>query len=189
MQWIFGPTSMVPRWRDVRDTLAVFKWLFLGGKKPTFDRWTYWEKFDYWAEIGGSMIIGGSGLLLWFPQFFSEHLFVPGWIYNVATIVHGFEALLAIGFIFTVHFFNAHLRPEKFPLDDVMFSGSMTEEEFKHERGAEYERLVAEGRLEEYKVEPPPPWQRKVALITGGVAQLIGTIVVILIILAALQWT
>jgi cytochrome b subunit of formate dehydrogenase len=187
--WLFGPTSMMPRWRDLRDIMAVLKWLFAGGKKPTFDRWTYWEKFDYWAEIGGSMIIGGSGLLLWFPQFFSQYLFMPGWMYNVATIVHGFEALLAVGFIFTVHFFNAHLRPEKFPLDDVMFTGSMPEEEFVHERGAEQERLVAEGRLDELKVDPPAPWQRQVALIMGWLAQIIGIIIVVLIILAALRWT
>jgi len=59
-------------------------------------------------------------------------------MFNVATIVHGFEALLAVGFIFTIHFFNAHLRMEKFPVDDVMFTGRLPEEEFKHERGAEY---------------------------------------------------
>jgi cytochrome b subunit of formate dehydrogenase len=189
IQWLFGPTSMMPRKRDITDTLAVFRWFLRGGKKPTFDRWTYWEKFDYWAEIGGSMIIGGSGLLLWFPQFFSEYLFMPGWAYNVATIVHGFEALLAVGFIFTVHFFNAHLRPEKFPLDDVMFTGSLPEEEFRHERGAEFERLEQSGRLERLKVEEPAPWQRRTALLMGWVAQIIGAIIVILIILAALRWT
>ncbi|CAG0959065.1 hypothetical protein GPROT1_00673 [Gammaproteobacteria bacterium] len=41
---------------------------------PKFDRWTYWEKFDYWAVF--CMLIGGLGLLLWFPVFFSR--FLPG---------------------------------------------------------------------------------------------------------------
>ena len=129
---LFGPTTMLPRWKDVKDCLGMFRWFFRGGGKPKFERWTYWEKFDYVAEVGGSTIIGVTGLLLWFPVYFSKYL--PGWIFNVATIVHGFEALLAVGFIFTIHFFNAHLRLEKFPVDDVMFTGCLPEEEFKHER-------------------------------------------------------
>ena len=74
------------------------------------DRYTYWEKFDYWAVFWGMGIIGASGLFLWFPVFFSR--FLPGWIFNVALLIHGEEALLAVGFIFTMHFFNGHLRPE-----------------------------------------------------------------------------
>ncbi len=145
-QMLFGPTTMLPRLKDLKDLGGMYAW-FLGARhKPKFDRWTYWEKFDYVAEVGGSGIIGLSGLLLWFPVFFS--VFVPGWMFNVAMVVHGFEALLAVGFIFTIHFFNAHLRLEKFPVDDVMFTGRMPEEEFKEERAAEYERLAAAGQLE-----------------------------------------
>jgi hypothetical protein len=100
--------------------------------------------------------------------------------------VHGYEALLAIGFIFTIHFFNAHLRVEKFPVDDVIFSGALPEEEFKHERPAEYERLLAEGKLDDYRVEPPPPWMRPFSIIVGTLAMAIGTALVALIILAGL---
>ena len=47
----FGPNSLVPRWQDLSDIVAMFKW-FLGlGPRPVFDRWTYWEKFDYWAPF------------------------------------------------------------------------------------------------------------------------------------------
>ena len=35
-------------------------------------------------------------------------------MFNVATIVHGEEAFLAAVFLFTVHFFNNHFRPDKF---------------------------------------------------------------------------
>ena len=62
-------------------------------------------------------------------------------------IVHGDEALLAIGFIFTIHFFNGHLRPEKFPMDLVIFTGRLPEHELKDERQVEYARLVSQGRL------------------------------------------
>jgi hypothetical protein len=76
-------------------------------------------------------IIGGSGLLLWFPVFFAR--FMPGWMFNIAALIHGEEALLAVGFIFTFHFFNGHLRPEKFPMDTVIFSGVVPERELMEE--------------------------------------------------------
>ena len=85
------------------------------GRGPQYGRWTYWEKFDYFAVFWGIAVIGSTGLMLWFPEFFTRLL--PGWLINVATIIHSDEALLATGFIFTVHFFNTHLRPEKFPMD------------------------------------------------------------------------
>ncbi len=181
-EMLLGPATMLPRWKDVKDCVGMYRWFFAGGSKPRFDRWTYWEKFDYVAEVGGSVIIATSGLMLWFPEFFA--LFLPGWMFNVATIVHGYEALLAIGFIFTIHFFNAHLRPEKFPVDDVMFTGRMSEEEFRHERPVEYERLAATGQLQALRVEPAPAWYRPLAIILGVTAMLIGTTLVALIVLA-----
>jgi cytochrome b subunit of formate dehydrogenase len=184
-QMLFGPTTMLPTKKDALDCLGMFKWFFLGGQKPKFDRWTYWEKFDYMAEVGGSGIIGLSGLFLWFPVFFSQYL--PGWMFNVATVVHGFEALLAVGFIFTIHFFNAHLRLEKFPVDDVMFTGRLPEEEFKHERGAEYDRMVATGEIAKLRVAAPRAWYRHFAVFMGISAMAVGTTIVVLIILAALR--
>ncbi|MDY7107331.1 MAG: cytochrome C [Planctomycetota bacterium] len=183
--WLLGPNSMMPRRKDFADCAAMFRWFVRGGKKPAFDRWTYWEKFDYWAEIGGTLIIGGSGLLLWFPIFFSR--FLPGWIFNVAMIVHGYEALLAMGFIFTIHFFNAHLRLEKFPVDDVIFTGQLPEEEFRHERGEEYARLAQSGELDALREAPAPGWQRFLAVGVGATAMAIGLTLVTLIILAGLQ--
>ena len=50
--------------------------------------------------------------------------------------------LLAVGFIFTIHFFNGHLRPEKFPMDMVIFTGKVSEHEMKEERTVEYARLI-----------------------------------------------
>lgn len=181
---IFGPATMLPRLKDLKDLIGMYRWFLIGGRKPAFDRWTYWEKFDYMAEVGGSGIIGVSGLMLWFPEFFAR--FLPGWMFNVATIVHGYEALLAIGFIFTIHFFNAHLRLEKFPVDDVMFTGRLPEEEFKEERGAEYERLKASGELDALRVEPSPRSYRVIAVMLGVTAMVIGTLIAVLIILAGL---
>jgi len=131
------------------------------------------------------MIIGFSGLLLWFPQFFAQ--FLPGWIFNVAMIIHGYEAMLAIVFIFTIHFFNAHLRLDKFPVDDVIFTGQLPEEEFKLERPAKYERLMANGGLDDVRVPVTPRKYRKWAVIFGFVAMAIGISLAVLIILAGLD--
>lgn len=181
----FGPDSLLPRVQDGRDLVAMFKWFFGKGPRPVFDRWTYWEKFDYWAPFWGMFIIGCSGLLLWFPTFFGG--FLPGWVFNVATIVHGEEAFLAAVFLFTVHFFNCHFRPEKFPVDVVMFTGCMPLEEFKHERKVEYDRLVKEGKLDQYLVGAPSPKLNQYSRILGLALIVIGVIELILVLLGFLQ--
>ena len=132
----------------------MFKWFVGKGPRPVFDRWTYWEKFDYWAVFWGVTIIGVSGLMMWLPARLTG-AFLPGWVFNVATIFHGEEAFLAVVFLFTVHFFNNHFRPDKFPLEIVMFTGTMSLEEFKHEHPAQYQRLVEAGELEKYLVDAP----------------------------------
>jgi cytochrome b subunit of formate dehydrogenase len=110
---VLGPGSMVPNRRDLTELVATLKWFVGLGKRPAYGRWTYWEKFDYFAVFWGIAVIGSTGLTLWFPVFFTR--FIPGSFLNVATIIHSDEALLATGFIFTVHFFNTHLRPENSP--------------------------------------------------------------------------
>jgi cytochrome b subunit of formate dehydrogenase len=184
-RWAFGPSSLVPCRRDVTDCLAMFRWFFKGGKAPGFDRWTYFEKFDYWCEIGGTGIIGGSGLLLWFPQLASTVL--PGWSFNVAMVVHGYEALLAMGFIFTIHFFNANLRIGKFPVDKVIFSGRMPEAELAEERPSEYERLLKSGELDELTAPAWPAWKSRMFTVLGISAMLFATGLLTLIILAGIR--
>jgi hypothetical protein len=153
LQRLFGPDSLCPNLRDIQDVSGMVRWFLFRGPKPTFERWTYWEKFDFLAVFWGMFAIGGSGLMLWFPEFFG--LFLPGWFFNVATIVHSDEALLATGFIFTVHFFNTHGRPEKFPMDFVIFNGEMSKEEFIEERGDQWRRYEEEGITEQFRKERP----------------------------------
>ncbi len=145
-EFVFGKNSLMFNKQDVKDFVASVKWFVGKGPRPKYGRWTYWEKFDYMAVFWGVAVIGFSGLMLWFPEFFSR--FLPGKFINVAQIIHSDEALLAVGFIFTVHFFNTHLRPESFPMDTVIFTGHVPVEEYKEDRPREFEELAKEGKLE-----------------------------------------
>jgi len=177
----FGPVSLVPNVQDLKDAIAMFKWFFGLAPRPMFDRWTYWEKFDYWAVFWGMAIIGGSGMMLAFPGVTASVL--PGWIFNVATIVHGEEAVLAAVFLFTVHFFNNHFRPDKFPLDTVMFTGAVPLEEFRREHGLEYQRLVASGELERHLVDAPSRAMNLGSRILGFTLIGIGLMLLVLVVI------
>ena len=132
----------------------------------------------------GIFVIGSTGLMLWFPVFFAR--FFPGWFVNVATIIHSDEALLATGFIFTIHFFNTHLRPEKFPMDLVIFTGRMTVDELKHDKPDEYEALVETGKLDEHLVVPYQPIVIRTIRIFAWTALAMGTLIVLGIVYAML---
>lgn len=175
MSWramFFGPDSMIPTLRDLRDLYGMVRWFFGLGTKPTFERWTYWEKFDYWAVFWGVAIIGSSGLLLWFPEFFA--LFLPGQVFNVAKVIHSEEALLATGFIFTIHFFNTHLRAEKFPMDMSMLTGLVSPEEMKEERPELVHRLQTSGQLDRFLTKTPSRTTLILTMLGGFIAVAIG---------------
>lgn len=189
MQKILGYESMVPNLQDAKDFFRQWKWYFTGRDRPRFGRYGYLEKLDFFGEVWGFVIIGGSGMLLWFPEFFSQWL--PGWSFNVATVFHGYEALIAAGFIFVVHFFNVHLRPDKFPLDAVMFHGRATRSYMEEEHPALLDEV--EDRLDEPAspaprldaVAPPPSRiQTVVGAVLGFVALGIGVICIGMIVWA-----
>ena len=114
-------------------------------------------------------VIGGSGLVLWFPEFFSR---VPARARGSTSRCWctARRALLAVGFIFTIHFFNSHLRPEKFPMDPVIFTGRVSRARTARRSGpAEYERLAARAAARGARGGPAPAWRAALARrIVGG---------------------
>lgn len=176
---LYGPNSMIPRWEDLVGLYQNVRWFLYLGPRPRLDRWTYWEKFDYFAVFWGIPVIGVSGLMLWMPEIFTKIL--PGYFLNVAMVVHGEEALLAVGFIFTFHFFHTHLRPESFPLDTVIFTGKIPLERFIEERPEEYSRLLREGKLEKIIVEPPSNLALRLSRWFGFAALGVGLILIVAI--------
>lgn len=182
---LWGPNSLVPRPRDFHDLFAQFRW-FLGlGPKPKFDRFAYWEKFDYWAVFWGMAIIGLSGYAMWFAPFVAR--FVPGSWLNVALLLHGDEALLAVWFIFTVHFFNTHLRPGSFPMDMVIFTGQLSEKELKEKHPVEYDRLMEQGTLEVVRADTPQRWVIMLGRTLGILAIVTGFVLLFLTLLSFIR--
>jgi cytochrome b subunit of formate dehydrogenase len=180
LQIITGPDSIIFNGRDLREFIQSIKWFFGKGGRPNYGRYTYWEKFDYFAVAWGVAIIGSTGLVLWLPEMFTY--IVPGWAVNVATIIHSDEALLAVGFIFTIHFFNTHFRPDKFPMDPVIFTGRVSVEELKFDKPGEYEALLESGDMEEYLVKAYPEGKERGAKIFGFMALTFGLVLLGLII-------
>lgn len=179
---LYGPYSMVPRWKDFQDLWHQVRWFLYMGRPARLDRWTYWEKFDYFAVFWGIPVIGFSGLLLWFPGFFTK--FLPGYVLNVAKVVHSEEAMLAVGFIFIFHFFHTHLRPESYPMDLVIFTGKMPLSRFKEERPEDYERMVETGELEEFLTIPPSAVERRRSYLIGSIGLAVGIILIFLVMLS-----
>ena len=177
--FIFSDSSLMFNLTDLREFGGSIKWFMGIGPRPKYGRFTYWEKFDYFAVFWGMFIIGSTGLLLWFPEFFTKLL--PGWTVNVATILHSDEALLAVAFIFTIHFFNTHFRPDKFPMDPVIFTGRVPLEELKRDKPREYQQMVDEGNLEKHLVHPYPKKLQRLFRAFGFAALFVGLTLIFLI--------
>ncbi len=153
---LFGPDSLVFLWRDVLDFFRHLAWILGFRKHPAFERWGWWEKFDYWAVWWGFVIVGVTGLMLYDPVLTSDYL--PGWTINVVLWVHRIESVLAMGHIFTVHFVVEHWRPQSFPFNDSMFDGGIPLEEAREGHPMWVDRLEREGRLPAELAPAPPVW-------------------------------
>jgi hypothetical protein len=170
--------------KDLKDLKDQCRWFIGLGPRPRFDRFTYMEKFDYWAVFWGVLFMGATGLILWFPMLFTG--FLPGWILNLAKIVHAEEALLAVGYVFAIHYFNVHLRPLKFPMARAMFTGRESIAEVARERPGEAARRHAGTEGAEGIVGKGPLWLNaastlfNLAMLALGIAILAAAILMLL---------
>ncbi len=135
---------LLPRFKDALDALQMFKYYFgLSQVKAQFGRFSYIEKFDYWAVYWGMVIMISSGSLLWFNQIAMTYL--PKFVMDIATVAHRDEALLATLAIVIWHFYNVHLSPGKFPMSKVFINGILTREEMEDEHPLELEEILGKG--------------------------------------------
>lgn len=146
--------SMMPTYKDFQDAVHHIRYLLgLEAKPPQFGRYTWLEKFEYFAVIWGVIVMGGSGIILWFPQVF---IFLPRWAFDVARVVHSNEAFVCFLAIVVGHFYFSHFNPRVFPSSPVWYRGTISLEHLKEEHPLEYEQLkqayggnVKEPHLEE----------------------------------------
>ncbi len=133
---------MIPSWKDAQDWWATSLYYFgLRRTLPDYDRFSFREKFDYFAVFWGLPVMMLSGLILWFPVLFGNLL--PDIAIPMAYIAHSDEAILAISAIVVWHFYNVHYNPDKFPMSWVWLTGRISEEEIAAEHPIEYRRILA----------------------------------------------
>ena len=180
-QSLFDADSLVPRPADVVHFGQKVRWFFGLGPPPAFDSWTYWEKFDYWAVFWGLPLLAITGLPLMYPLAASR--IMPGWVLNVFVLLHRAEALLAMLYIFIIHFTVGHLRRGMFPMNECMFAGSVELKKEREEKPLWIARLKEEGRLEEALVPGPPHWYRVAYFIFGYTALIVGLYLLLTIII------
>jgi cytochrome b subunit of formate dehydrogenase len=147
----FFDQEMIPNRNDLTDIIDTWKFLLYFTDRPSRpDRMSWREKFDYFAPYWGVPVLGPAGAALWFRDEISH--IMPGWVFNIAYIMHTDEALLAVLFLFFVHWYNVHYAPEKFPAAKVWLSGYLSEDEMIHEHYTEYLRVMTEqGQADEIK--------------------------------------
>ena len=116
---ILGPDSIVPNLQDAKHLLQQVLWILRLGSPPKLDRWAYYEKFGYWGVFWGVPLLASSGILLMYQLEVTR--VIPGWTLNIALLLHRDEAILAIAFLFIVHFFFFLFSPAKFPMNEAMF--------------------------------------------------------------------
>jgi len=133
---------LIPMPKDLRDAVQNIRY-FLGKakEKPKFGRFSYIEKFDYWAVYWGCIIMIGSGAFLWGESIVLKYL--PKFALDIAHEMHSDEALLATLAIVVWHFYNVHFNPDRFPGTLMWWHGRISEHEIKEEHPLEYEELMA----------------------------------------------
>lgn len=143
-QWV---KDMLPRLKDVTDVLQNFGY-YLGMKasKPQIGRFGYAEKAEYWAVIWGTLIMGLTGLMIWFK--ISVFGFLPRWWVDIALAIHFYEAVLATLAIIVWHFYQVIFDPDVYPVNFAFLDGRMSEELYKEEHELDYDRLKESERME-----------------------------------------
>ncbi len=132
------PMTMLPSLQDVRDAWQMFLYnLGLRKSRPQMGRYTFEEKFEYWALVWGLLIMGLTGFLMWNP--ITSARVLPGEFIPAAKAAHGAEAVLAVLAVLIWHMYGVHLRR----FNKSMWTGKLTEEEMLEEHPLELADIKA----------------------------------------------
>lgn len=135
--------DMLPGFKDVKDVFLNFAYyLGIKNEKPKFERFGYAEKAEYWAVVWGTIIMGLTGVMIWFK--IDVFGFLPRWWIDIALAIHFYEAILATLAIMVWHFYQVIFDPDVYPLNFAFIDGRVSEESYKEEHELAYETLKAE---------------------------------------------
>ena len=142
---------MTDPWKVLRYNLGF------APEKPKFGRFSYVEKAEYWALIWGTMLMGVTGVILWFENTSMGLLTKLG--FDISRTVHLYEAILATLAIIVWHFYFVIFNPDVYPMNLAWLTGRVSEREMQEDHPLELERLKKEGTLPPTATPPvaPPP--------------------------------
>jgi len=150
---VIATQPLVPNLKDAKDIRDLMKYLlYFTKERPEGAKYTWKEKFDYWAPFWGMVIIGGSGLIMWSKEIATQIL--PGEFINFSLIAHSDEALLAALFLFIWHWYNAHFSQAVFPMGTAFITGYLPEELMVEEHYEDYVEVMKKAGLE-HEILPP----------------------------------
>ncbi|MBN1448748.1 MAG: cytochrome b/b6 domain-containing protein [Bacteroidetes bacterium] len=134
--------DLLPKWKDATDALTSLKYnLGFSEEKPRFERFSYMEKAEYWALVWGNIVMGATGIIMWFDEFFLGIFTKLG--YDVSRAIHYYEAWLAMLAILVWHIYFVIFNPDVYPMNLAWLKGTLTEEEMEEEHPLELERIRA----------------------------------------------
>jgi cytochrome b subunit of formate dehydrogenase len=118
--------DLFPVKRDLTDVWDAVRYLVgLNKEKPKIGRFGYAEKMEYWAVVWGTIIMGVTGLMIWFKMDVTHWL--PRWAVDVALTIHYYEAILACLAIVVWHFYHVMFDPDVYPLNMACYDGNVSE--------------------------------------------------------------
>jgi len=136
---------MLPRFGDLGEMVDVFRYnLGFTDQAPTFGKFNYAEKMEYWAFLWGAVVMTLTGFLLWFNNFTLRHF--PKWVSDASTAVHFYEAILATFSILIWHFYMVVFDPDVYPMDLAWITGKVPAEHYRHTRPAYFRELERENQ-------------------------------------------
>ncbi|MBI5541829.1 MAG: cytochrome b/b6 domain-containing protein [Bacteroidia bacterium] len=135
--------GLFPNFSDLTQLInnSLF-YLHLKKKQPEFDNYNYMEKMEYWALIWGTLVMGATGIVLWFPTIGGD--WAPVWFIKVSEIIHFYEAILATLAIVVWHWFFVIFHPKEYPLNFICIDGEITIHHFKEEHKLKFYKVIIE---------------------------------------------
>ena len=139
--------DMAPRLKDLTDVAQTFAYyLGISKVKPKIGRFGYAEKAEYWAVVWGTVIMGLTGLMIWFKL--GVFSIVPRWWIDISIAIHFYEAVLATLAIIVWHFYHVIFDPDVYPINWAFVDGKVSEELYREEHELDYERIKSKQPVE-----------------------------------------